>query len=404
MRSRIRKFIAVGLISTALDLGLFVLLADRGLVRADLIALACAAAFSYLANRFVTFRNQRNARWVAQPVLFLSTAVLAGAIDLAVVVGLDAAGASAVAAKVVAIMLAAGVRWLAYRWILFRRVRRELADRVARGPAPGEVRFSVILPAYNESGRIGDSVEQVIDVVGSKVGSDDLQVVVVDDGSSDDTVAEAEAAGAVVVRQPRNRGKGAAVRAGVLAASGQTIAFTDADLAYPPELLLDMLTEVEDGWDVVVGSRRHDETTTLVQARRVRELGGRIINLFTHMVLLGRFRDTQCGIKAFRADVGKSIFSRTYIDGFGFDVEVFVIAEQDQFSLSEVPVSVRNRAGSSVRLVGDTAALVRDLIRVRHLAGAGAYRNTPTTPQVVAASNNGRAPQGIDGPNPQGPS
>ncbi len=383
MRSRIRVFLAVGIAVTAIDFSLFVWLSPMGVVRADVIALVLAALISYLANRFLTFRNYRNARWVAQPMSFLAVAVVAGLIDLTVVVGLDAAGSGPAAAKVVAIALAGGVRYLSYRWILFRQVRRELAERTHRDTAPGEVRFSVVLPAYNETGRIGDTVAQVREVVGSKIGLDDLEIVVVDDGSADNTVDEAAEAGARVVEQGHNQGKGAAVRAGVLAASGRTIAFTDADLAYPPELLLDLLNEVEDGWDVVVGSRRHDETTTLVQARRIRELGGRVINLFTHMVLLGNFRDTQCGIKAFRADVGKSIFSRTFVDGFGFDVEIFFVAEQDRFSLTEVPVSVRNRADSSVRLVGDTAALVRDLIRVRHLAGAGAYRPVASTPEVA---------------------
>lgn len=371
---------------TAIDFSLFAWLAPQGVIRADLIALATAALVSYLANRYLTFRNSRNARWVAQPASFVAVAIVTGLVDLAVVTGLDFAGAQPIAAKVVALALAGGLRYFAYRWILFRQVRRELAARSNRAQPPGDVRFSVVLPAYNETGRIGGTVDQIRNVVGAVIGPANLEVVVVDDGSSDDTVTEAMAAGATVVQQPRNRGKGAAVRAGVLAANGQTIAFTDADLAYPPELLLDLLKEVESGWDVVVGSRRHDETTTLVQARRVRELGGRVINLFTHLVLLGNFRDTQCGIKAFRSDIGKSIFSRTFVDGFGFDVEIFFVAEQDRYSLTEVPVSVRNRADSSVRLVGDTAALVRDLIRVRHLAGAGAYRPSESTPAVAEAA------------------
>ena len=128
------------------------------------------------------------------------------------------------------------------------------------------------------------------------------------------------------------------------------------------------------GWDVVVGSRRHEETTTLVRARRLRELGGHAVNWLTHLVLLGHFRDTQCGIKGFRNDIGKAIFGRTTIDGFAFDVEVFLIAEQDRYSLTEVPVRVENRQGSSVRLVRDTVDLLRDLVRIRRAAGKGAYR------------------------------
>src|SRR5699024_2520863 len=114
-----------------------------------------------------------------------------------------------------------------------------------------------------------------------------------------------------------------------------------------------LLAKVEDGWDVVVGSREHTETTTLVRARRVRELGGRLINLATHAVLLGAHRDTQCGIKAFRSDVARSLFGRSRIDGFAFDVELFHLAERDRLSVREVPVEVENAERSSVRAVRD---------------------------------------------------
>ena len=133
-----------------------------------------------------------------------------------------------------------------------------------------------------------------------------LEVVVVDDGSTDGTARRGPLAGAdQVIVLPVNRGKGAAVRAGMLAARGRTLAFTDADLSYSPDHLVDLLEQVESGWDVVVGSRRHDDTTTLVRARRVREIGGRAINLLTRLVLLGKYRDTQCGLKAFRSDVAR---------------------------------------------------------------------------------------------------
>ena len=160
--------------------------------------------------------------------------------------------------------------------------------------------------------------------------------------------------------------------------------FTDADLAYPPAMVRPILAELENGWDVVVGSRRHEETTTLVRARRIRELGGRAVNWLTHLVLLGHFRDTQCGIKGFRNDIGRAIFERTTIDGFAFDVEIFLIAEQDSLSLTEVPVKVENRQGSSVRLVNDSVKLLRDLVRIRRAAGKDAYRPTVEQESVLA--------------------
>ena len=147
----------------------------------------------------------------------------------------------------------------------------------------------------------------------------------------------------------------------------------DADLAYRPELLLTVLDEIEEGWDMVVGSRRHQHTNVLVRARKLRELGGRMVNRLTHLVLLGHFRDTQCGLKGFQADIATIVFERTRIDGFAFDVELFLIAEQDQLSLREIPVAVENRAGSSVRVVADFATLMVDLFRIRRWVGEGVY-------------------------------
>lgn len=201
-----------------------------------------------------------------------------------------------------------------------------------------------------------------------------VELIVVDDGSIDGTADEARAAGADrVLIHSANRGKGAAVRTGVLAATGSTIAFTDADLSYAPQQLEGLLEIVESGFDMVVGSRKHDMTRTLVQGGRLREVGGRVINRLTHFVLLGNYRDTQCGLKAFRAEAGRFIFERSKIDGFAFDVELFVIAERNGLTLAEVPVTVVNTTRSTVRVVRDALRLVRDLFRIRRWLRRGAY-------------------------------
>ncbi len=401
MRSRLRLFALVGLLATAIDLGLFVVLVDRfrdgasvttlsapRLALANLIALVAAAIASYGLNRLITFRGNPDARWVRSPASFAATAIIGGAIDICVTVvlvavGLDAFGGRGTVAKVIGVGLAMIVRWIAYRWVLFTEVRRDLGLRRARVDPPGDARLTVVVPAYKAVGEIGDTVRSLRETLEPIVGSDELEVLVVDDGSGDETGAEALEAGARLVTQPQNRGKGAAVRTGVLAARGRSIVFTDADLSYEPAHVVTMLEEIEDGWDVVVGSRRHEETTTLVKARAIRELGGRMINWLTHLVLLGHFRDTQCGIKGFRSDIGKVIFERTTIDGFAFDVEIYLIAEQDHMSLKEIPVSVENRQVSSVRIVADTALLFRDLVRIRRMAGWGRYRPSPDQLVVI---------------------
>jgi dolichyl-phosphate beta-glucosyltransferase len=256
----------------------------------------------------------------------------------------------------------------------YLRVRSDLDRRRVRPAPEGWYRLSVVVPAFGEGERIAHTVGRLRAAL-EKIDRDGgVEIIVVDDGSDDDTVEQAREAGADhVLRHDVNRGKGAAVRTGVLAARGRTIAFIDADLAYSPDQLLSLLAEVEAGWDVVTGSRRHTETTTLVRAGRLREIGGRGINLLTRAVLLGQYRDTQCGLKAFRADVARQIFEHSRIDGFAFDVEVFFLVEQYHLSLAEVPVRVENSTRSTVRVVRDAARLVRDLFRIRSWAHQGLY-------------------------------
>jgi len=382
VRERLRRFASIGLIATLVDIGVL-LLAARVLglivVAADAVALLVAALVSFWLHRQITFAGDPAVRWVHRPLAFALSAVVAGAVDVVVlrtlveVTGWESAPALA-AAKVPAIAAASAVRFVAYRWVLFGVVRAELSEQVPRPPAPGTARLTVVVPAYREADRIAATVERIRAELAPVAPGAELEVVVVDDGSRDGTADAARAAGAdQVVVLADNRGKGAAVRAGVLAATGRTVAFTDADLSYPPGQIADLLVEVEAGWDVVVGSRVHTETSTLVRARAVRELGGRVINLATHAVLLGAHRDTQCGLKAFRSDVARSLFARTRVDGFAFDVELFHLAERDRLSLREVPVQVANAERSSVRVVRDGLRIVRDLARIIRDGRAGLY-------------------------------
>lgn len=354
------------------------------MVAANVIALVAAATVAYTLNRRLTFKGDPRARWVSNPGLFAGTAVLAGSVDTLVLVLVNPLLALPVT-KILAIGFGAGVRWFMYRWILFTQVRRDLAKRVDRPEPDRPLRLTVIMPAYNEEDRIAASVAAVRATLAPVLGDEDLEILVVDDGSVDDTPDVAERAGARVLRQPANRGKGAAVRRGVLESQGRSVVFTDADLAYRPELLLTVMDEIEQGWDMVVGSRRHQHTNVLVRAGRLRELGGRMVNRLTHLVLLGHFRDTQCGLKGFQADVGRIVFERTRIDGFAFDVELFLIAEQDHLSLAEIPVSVQNRQGSSVAIVGDTVSLLVDLARIRRWVGDGVYEPSPTQRAALEA-------------------
>ena len=375
---------AAVVLATGVDVGgLLAVRAVTGwpVVVADAIALLVAAPISYLLHRRADRGADPFVRWARDPRRFGQVALVAGLADLAVLqilvvaVG-DPSLPTLFALKLVALSVAALVRVVGHRRILLRTVRADQAEPVGRPPAPGDRRITVVLPSYRQPGVVGEAVTRVRDVLVAAIGADELEVVVVDDGSGDDTAARAEAAGADrVVVHPENRGKGAAVRSGAAVARGRTIAFTDADLAYDPAHLLVLLDRVEAGWDVAVGSRRHTDTVTLVRARRLREFGGRFINVLTQAVLLGHYRDTQCGLKGLRSDVAPLILGQGLIDGFAFDIELFHLVERNGLSLTEVPVQVANSEQSSVQVLRDGARLVRDLFRIRRNAAAGRYRS-----------------------------
>jgi glycosyltransferase involved in cell wall biosynthesis len=234
------------------------------------------------------------------------------------------------------------------------------------------VRLSVVIPAFREARRIAATVSGLRSALTDPLRGSRLEIVVVDDGSPDATAVEAQAAGAdQVIRLPVNRGKGAAVRAGVLAANGDTVAFTDADLSYRPAQLLGLLEEAERGWDVVVGNR-HAATSSsaLGLVRRVSHLGFQQV---ARLALRDSYGDTQCGIKAFRADAARRIFSATRVDGFAFDVELFLLAERYGLRIREVPVEVVDERASTVNVGPAALSMVFDILRLRRWDRAGVY-------------------------------
>jgi dolichyl-phosphate beta-glucosyltransferase len=373
VRSRFRRFAAVSTSVTVLDVAVLALarLAGASVLAAAVLAVVVASAASWLLHREVSFADDPFVRWVRQPGVFVWTALGAGAIDVLWTVVLASVWPLA-AAKALALLASGTVRFVSYRVLLLTDTRRDLLVRHDRSDAPGEVRLTVVLPAYEEAARIGAAVVAVREALADV----DPEILVVDDGSTDGTAAEAAAAGARVVQLERNQGKGAAVRAGMLAATGRTVAFTDADLAYPPSLLRDLLAEVEDGWDVAVGSRWHRDSRALARPSLVRRVSSRLFNLLTATVLLGQYRDTQCGCKAFRSDVARLLFGHTRLDGFAFDVEVLHLVERYRLSLTEVPVQVTDGGSSTVRVASAALRMIRDLFRIRRWGSEGAYERS----------------------------
>lgn len=401
----LRRFAAVGAAVTVIDVGGLVVgaaLLDWHLAVIDALAVTVATVVSYVAHRAISYAAEPARRWFRDLPHYLVAAALALVADVGVFSLLTTSGDRGVGAILGPKLLALGAAFLVrisfYRRAMFHSVRADQRTPRPRPAAPGAVRLSVVIPAYREAEGIAETLGRVEVALGHLRDDGGLEIVVVDDGSPDDTAGAARRGGAdVVVEQRPNRGKGAAVRAGVLAASGRTVAFTDADLSYSPEQLLGLLARVEEGWDVVVGSRKHTDTRTLVTARRVREIGGRVINALTSVVLLGQYRDTQCGLKAFRSDAARLIFSRSRIEGFAFDVEVFHLVERFRLTLLEVPVEVVNSTRSTVRVVRDAGRLVRDLFRIRRTAHLGGYELAAGEAGVSELSPAGARPGSEEG-------
>jgi len=238
--------------------------------------------------------------------------------------------------------------------------------------------LSIIVPAYNEESRLPSTLRKIGDYLAG-AGWDEVEVLVVDDGSRDGTVAVAESFAAAhpnvrVLRNPGNRGKGFSVRHGMLAAKGDWRLFTDADLSAPIEEL-DKLVEAtkRDNAQVAIGSRALDRSLIGVHQSGFREFSGKIFNAIMQLAVGLRISDTQCGFKLFRADVAREVFSRQLIERWGFDVEILFIARKRGFRIAEVPVRWDNVEGSKLGVFNGVTAF-GELAQVRLNDLRGRYR------------------------------
>ncbi len=224
--------------------------------------------------------------------------------------------------------------------------------------------ISIIIPAYNEEKRLPATLVRIQDYL-HRSGWDYAEVIVVNDGSRDDTAGVAQRAGVRVIDNPGNRGKGYTVRHGMLEAQGDWALFSDSDLSSPIEELEKLWAAAErDQAAVVIGSRAVDRSMIGVRQPLFRDLMGRLFNLVMRLITGLSFRDTQCGFKLFQTKAAQSIFSRQQLDGFGFDVEVLYIARRLGYKCLEVPVRWNDVAGTKVSLWRGIAAFF-DPLKVR---------------------------------------
>lgn len=235
--------------------------------------------------------------------------------------------------------------------------------------------LSLIIPAYNEAHRLPATLGQIRDH--RATWGFDFEVIVVVEPSTDGTYAIAEAERSalnelVVIANPVHRGKGFAVRTGVLQARGELIFFTDADLSTPLGDLDRALArlEADDAVDVIIGSRQHPDSLILQHQNPIRELLGKTFNRLVRGFAGLGITDTQCGFKGFRRQPARAIFGRQKTDGFAFDVEVLLLARAMNFSVVEMPVNWRNSPESRVRVISDSIGMLRDLVRIKRLVRA----------------------------------
>ena len=253
----------------------------------------------------------------------------------------------------------------------------------SRGRSPllviiGILTLSIVIPAYNEERRLPSTLDTVLAWLNGS-GFADAEVVVVDDGSSDGTAALVEARSAAdprvrLLRNPGNRGKGYAVRHGMLEARGGWILFSDADLSAPIEELPKLLGAAQGkNAAVAIGSRALDRTLIGVHQSRWREVSGIVFNLLMRLLTGLPFADTQCGFKLYRRDAARQVFERQRLDGFGFDVEDLFIAHRLGLAAIEVPVKWNNVEGTKVGLSQGLRSFL-DLLVIRWNGIRGLYR------------------------------
>jgi dolichyl-phosphate beta-glucosyltransferase len=241
----------------------------------------------------------------------------------------------------------------------------------AAAPMPTRTALTLIFPCYNEAERLPQTLAAYLAELSRRPG--EVEVLVVDDGSTDQTFAVARAVAARdrrvrVIRSQPNHGKGFGVRAGVLEANGELIVFTDADGSYGPGEVARVTAALADA-PVAIGSRPAGWAT----GPPARRLASRLFNRAIQALLGLPFGDTQCGLKGFRRQAALAVFGRSRLDGFAFDVEVLFLARRLGLRVSEVPVRAEVRDGSKVQLVVDALGMLGDVLRVRRWAMTGGY-------------------------------
>jgi dolichyl-phosphate beta-glucosyltransferase len=236
--------------------------------------------------------------------------------------------------------------------------------------------ISIVIPAYNESARIGRALDEVLRCV--QMRGWHAEILVVNDGSTDRTAAIVGQFSQLhpevrLLNNPKNRGKGFSVRHGVLQAVGEIVMFTDADLSAPMEEAERLFEALHQGADIAIGSRWLEQDRQTHKQPLYRQFFGRCFNAITRLVMGLPFADTQCGFKAFRRPVAQTIFQLQRIERWGFDPELLFIALKRGYKIQEVPVTWGHDERSRLSYLKDGIKMLEEIAYIRWEAFAGAY-------------------------------
>lgn len=236
--------------------------------------------------------------------------------------------------------------------------------------------YSLIFPAYNESGRLGATLDKVLNYVAQQRWQ--VEIIVINDGSTDDTaeiVRHYARLNPIVrlVQNPGNRGKGYSVRNGMLNAHGDVLLFSDADLSSPIAEAPKLLAAIESGADVAIGSRWLNAELQTERQSVLRQIFGRTYNLLLRVILGLRYKDTQCGFKAFTRSAARMIFSAQRIERWGFDPELLFLAKLYGLRVAEVAVEWGHAEASKINPLRDGARMFGEMLSIRWNGMSGKY-------------------------------
>ncbi len=240
----------------------------------------------------------------------------------------------------------------------------------------GRLAWSVVIPAYDEAARLPAYLRQVLAFFEQR--GDPFEILVVDDGSRDSTaerVREFQRSTDRVrlISLPENRGKGYAVRTGMVNASGAFRLFTDADGATPIAEVSRLEAAVQAGADIAVGSRVLEDPSVVIQTRRHRKAAGQCFNWIVRVLGVSAVADTQCGFKLFRGSAADDLFRTLRTDGFGFDVELVLLAQRRGYRIAEVPINWADQPGSKLGVATDAPRMLWEILSARANLARGRY-------------------------------